>query len=111
MRNVLIASFAILVCFIAASCCHMQPKSAASMQAQCIIETESPNTVVEVMLDGKLIFSGKTHEEKNGNLDKCEFVASPGKHHLVVSGTGHEMWEKQIVLVGGSNKFWAKLKK
>jgi hypothetical protein len=82
------------------------------MQAQCVIETHEPNEIVEVMLDGKLIYSGKTSNSGTaGNLQRCVFATRAGNHQLVVSASGYELWEKKICLVGGSNEFWAKLKK
>jgi hypothetical protein len=111
MKKVLIATLGVAALCIAASCSSMRSKSTALMQAQCFIETEAPDTLVELTLDGKLIFSGKTRQEKSGNIERCDFAASPGDHRLVVSAGSHETWDKQVTIVGGSNRFWAKLKR
>ena len=81
------------------------------MQGRCVIETESPGVLVEVYLDGGLVFSGKTTKEKDMNLSVCDFSTSPGKHHLAVSAPGYAAWEKEISLVGGTSQFWAELRK
>lgn len=110
MKIVPIAMLGIFVCAVVTSCCTTAPRTTVLYQAQCMIETENSDVFVEVMLDNKFIFSGKTHQEKSGNLESCQFTAAPGEHLLVVSAAGHQTWEKQITLVGGSNKFWIPLK-
>jgi hypothetical protein len=101
---------AILICAVALSGCSTCPKGTNPMQAEYVIETQEPDVVVEVMLDGKLIFSGKTFREAHGNVAAFTFTARPGDHHISIAGSGHEPWQNDITLVGGSNKFWTQLK-
>ncbi len=111
MRKTLIVASAALACLAASSCGHIHPKPLDLMSAQCMIETEAPDTLVEATLDGKLIFSGKTRQEKSGNLERCDFTAPPGDHRLVIHAAGYDTWERRITLIGGSNRFWAHLEK
>jgi hypothetical protein len=73
--------------------------------------TETPDVLVEVSLDGGLIFSSKTKKEEEDNLVGCNSATSTGKHHLAVSESGYAKWEKEVVLVGGAGHFWEKLQK
>ena len=110
MKRILISIFAIVVCIVATSGCLTTKPNATFMQAECVVETQEPDVIFEVKLDGKLIFSGKTCPVKNkGNLGFCKFTTWLGDHRLAVTATGHEGWYQEIGLVDGS-KFWAKLK-
>lgn len=110
MRLLVVIGMAVLAG--ATSCSLLRaPRAEPYMQASCVIETEAGDVLVEVRLDGNLIFSGKTKLEKTGSTERFVFSAAPGEHRLSVTAAGYEEWTRQVTVAGGSCRFWAKLKK
>ena len=111
MRTPLLITLACLSCILACSCTTTAPgKREVFVETRCVIETDKPNVLVEVYLDGGLVFSGKT--AKNGELILAGITLSisPGAHTLAVTANGYNGWERDIAVVDGTS-IWAALEK
>ena len=111
MKQTSLAILAVLACMMLISCRMIQPKQTVFLDINCVVETEEPNVIAEITLDGDLVFSGKTHKDKSGNLTFFKLRTSPGEYDLIITAPEYATWKKTITILAGNHEFWAKLKK
>lgn len=100
----------VALCLGAVSCVHTHHNKLPNHPAYIAIEAQSA-TLFEVLLDGKLVGSGKTPSK---GMTGVSFSASQGEHILQVKTEGYAPWKRTISIAGTpqgkSQSFLATLK-